>query len=139
MNEEQLPEAHENFKRHFTAPFYEDVTSDLAPFGSDEGWDALHIAAEKRTELTSDSTVADVLEIIDEPEAGEWGESPTGEEWNEDATLVASAAFTLLRLTGQIDETGRVWALEALGILIDYFGDEPELEQQKKDLESWSR
>lgn len=137
MNEEQLPEAHENFKRHFTALFYEDEACEFAPFGSDEGWDTLHIAAERRTGLTSGSTVTDVLEIVEAPATGEWGESPTAEEWNEDATFVAAAAFTLLRLTGQIDETGRVWALEALDILIDYFGDEPELEQQKKDLESW--
>lgn len=47
------------------------------------------------------------------------------------------ATFTLLRLTGQIDKTGRVRELGALGILIDFFGDEPELEQQKKDLERW--
>ena len=137
MNEEQLPEAHENFTRHFTAPIYEDEAGESAPFGSDEGWDTLHIAAEKRNELANDATVADVLEIVDAPATGEWGESPTAEEWNEDATFVAAAAFTLLRLTGQIDETGRVRALEALGILIDFFGDEPELEQQKKDLERW--
>ena len=137
MNEEELPEAHENFTRHFTAPFYEDVAGEFAPFGSDEGWDTLHDAAEKRAELTSGSTVADVLEIVDAPATGGWGESPTAEEWYEDATFVAAAAFTLLRLTGQIDETGRVRALEALDILIDFFGDEPELEQQKKDLERW--
>lgn len=137
MDDDQLPEAHENFARHFTAPIYEDQAEEFAPFGSDEGWDTLNIAAEKRTELTKSTTVADVLEITDAPATGGWGESPTAEEWYEDATFVAAAAFTLLRLTGQIDESGRVRALEALDILIDYFGDEPELEQQKKDLKSW--
>lgn len=107
----------------------------FAPFGSDEGWDTLHIAAEKRNELFNYATVADILEIAEAPVAGEWGESLTAEEWNEDVTFVAVAALTLLRLTGQIDKTGRVRALEALAILIDFFGDEPELEQQKKDLE----
>jgi uncharacterized protein YfeS len=137
MNEEQLPEAHENFTRHFLAPIYEDQDGEFAPFGSDEGWDILHLAAKNRNELTSGVTVADLLEFVDAAESGGWGESPTAEEWYEDATFVAAAAFTLLRLTGQIDETGRVRALEALDILIDFFGDQPELEQQKKDLERW--
>ncbi|MFJ2621337.1 hypothetical protein [Glutamicibacter sp. NPDC087344] len=137
MNEEQLPEAHERFTRHFTAAIYEDQASEFAPFGSDEGWDTLHVAAEKRNELTIHSTVAELLEIVDAPATGAWGQSPEAEEWNEDAVFVAAAAFTLLRLTGQIDEPGRVLAQEALGILIDFFGDEPELVQQKMDLERW--
>lgn len=138
MEDEQLPAAHENFARHFTAPIYEDQANEFAPFGSDEGWDTLEIAAEHRTELLNGATVADVLEIVDGPVDNQWGDSPDAEEWNEDATFVAAAAFTLLRLTGQIDEIGRVRALEALDILIDYFGEEPELRQQKNDLERWS-
>lgn len=95
------------------------------------------VATENRTELHNGSTVADVLEIVDAPAGEEWGESPDAEEWYSDATFVAAAAFTLLRLTGQIDEVGRARALEALDILIDYFGEEPELRQQKNDLERW--
>lgn len=34
---------------------------EFAPFGSDERWDTLHIAAEKRNELTNYATVADNL------------------------------------------------------------------------------
>ena len=138
MEDEQLPAAHENFARHFTAPIYEEQADEFAPFGSDEGWDTLQVATENRTELHNGSTVADVLEIVDAPAGEEWGESPDAEEWYSDATFVAAAAFTLLRLTGQIDEVGRARALEALDILIDYFGEEPELRQQKNDLERWS-
>lgn len=137
MSEDELPVAHENFTRHFTAPIYDDQDGEFAPFGTDEGWDILHAAAEKRNDLTTGATVADLLEIVDAGESGGWGESPTAEEWYEDATFVAAAAFTLLRITGQIDETGRVQALEALGILINFFGDEPELQLQRKDLERW--
>jgi uncharacterized protein YfeS len=72
------------------------------------------------------------------PGAGGWDENPSGEEWYEDATLVAASAFTLLRLTGQIDDTGRQQALEALDILIDFFGDQPDLQQQRTDLDSWT-
>ncbi|WP_345470097.1 hypothetical protein QMQ05_11255 [Glutamicibacter ectropisis] len=137
MNEEELPQAHKNFTRHFTATFYEDESCEFAPFGSDEGWDTLQEAAEYRNELNSGSTVADVLEITEAPISGEWGKTPSAEEWYEDATFIVAAAFTLLRLTGQIDEAGRVRALEALDILIEFFGDEPELLQQKEDLQSW--
>ncbi|QRQ79439.1 hypothetical protein [Glutamicibacter protophormiae] len=138
MEDEQLPVAHENFARHFTAPIYEEQADEFAPFGSDEGWDTLQAAAEKRTELLDGATVADVLDIVDGPAGDEWGDSPDAEEWYSDATFVAAAAFTLLRLTGQIDEIGRERGLEALDILIEYFGEEPELRQQKNDLERWS-
>ncbi|WP_141686248.1 hypothetical protein [Arthrobacter sp. NIO-1057] len=67
MNEEELPRAHENFMRHFTATFYEDESCEFAPFGSDEGWDTLQEATENRNELNSGSTVADVLEITEAP------------------------------------------------------------------------
>jgi hypothetical protein len=46
--------------------------------------------------------------------------------------------FPHFRLTGQIDDTGRHQALEALDILIDFFGDQPELQQQRTDLDSWT-
>ena len=138
MEDEQLPAAHENFARHFTAPIYEEQADEFAPFGSDEGWDILQVATENRTELHNGATVADVLEIVDAPVGEEWGESPDAEEWYSDATFIAAAAFTLLRLTGRIDEVGRARALEALDILIAYFGEEPELRQQKNDLERWS-
>ncbi len=137
MEDEQLPAAHENFARHFKASIYEEPADEFAPFGSDEGWDILQVAAENRAELLNGATVADLLEIVDAPVEEGWGDSPDAEEWYSDATFVAAAAFTLLRLTGQIDEVGRSRALEALDILIDYFGEEPELRQQKNDLERW--
>jgi len=47
-----LPEAAPAFRSHFTDPVYDDQAGDLAPFGTDEGWDLLHEWAARRNELT---------------------------------------------------------------------------------------
>lgn len=138
MDNEKLPNAHPAFSSHFSAPIYEDPAAEFAPFGTDEGWDILHSVAQDRDQLPNNATVNDVLTWAGFPDAGGWDESPSGEEWYEEATLVTASAFTLLRLTGQIDDTGRRQALEAVDILIDFFGDQPELQQQRTDLNSWT-
>jgi hypothetical protein len=138
MADQNLPDAHPAFSNHFSAPIYEDAAGEFAPFGTDEGWDTLHSVAQNRDQLPDNATVRDVLALAGFPDAGGWDERPNGEEWYEDATMIAASAFSLLRLTGQIDDTGRHQALEALDILIDFFGDQPELQQQRVDLDSWT-
>lgn len=138
MADQNLPDAHPAFSSHFSAPIYGDPAGEFAPFGTDEGWDMLHSVAQDRDQLPDSATVTDVLALAGFPDAGGWDENPSGEEWYEDAILVAASAFTLLRLTGQIDDTGRQQALEALDILIDFFGDQPDLQQQRTDLDSWT-
>jgi len=135
--DDELVKAHPAFTRHFSAPIYDDPANELAPFGSDEGWDLLFTVAQRCEELTDTATLDDVLALADVPVADEWGENPEGEQWYEDATFVAAAGFTLLRLTGQIDPAGHQRTLQAVNILIDYFGEHPDLLQQRADLHSW--
>lgn len=118
------------FAAHFTDPIYEDVSNDFTPFGSDEGWDMLATWDERRDELGPESTVADILEG-----------DPAGYLADDDvdaALMVQSAGFTLLRLTGHIDEAGRKATLEALALLQSVSGESAELEQQVQDLTSWA-
>lgn len=119
------------FAAHFTDPIYRDVGLETAPFGSDEGADMLAIWDEKRHELGSDSTVADVLE-------GDPDEYLSYHEVDS-AQAVQVAAFTLLRLTGHIDSAGRRATLAALDQLLgdDMFGEDAVLIQQRDDLLSW--
>jgi len=46
-------------------------------------------------------------------------------------------AFTLLRLTGQIDDEGKAAALRGLDRLLQETDDAEEYLQQKRDLEAW--
>ena len=133
MPNENLPLAHENFAQHFTAGFYEDTGNELAPFGSDEGFDIITLAQEHSDSLTDKTTVEELLDIVEAPLERDWDEEPE----DEDAVLIASAAFALLRITGRIDKAGRKKALKALEVLLDAQGDEPELLQQKADLKRW--
>ncbi|GAA1408885.1 hypothetical protein AUR04nite_29350 [Glutamicibacter uratoxydans] len=137
MNEDGLPVAHPNFLKHFTADIYEDVANDLAPFGSDEGYDMIFSAAECRREVSAQTTVEELLDVADAPLNIDWDEAFDEDDASFDAALVVSAAFALIRLTGRIDKPGLDKALLALDVLIEDFGEEPELLQQKADLESW--
>ena len=53
------------------------------------------------------------------------------------ATVVVGAGFTLLRLTGQIDDEGRAAVLRALAALEAFHGEQPELSRMRDDLESF--
>lgn len=55
----------------------------------------------------------------------------------ETVQFVVGAAFTLLRLTGRLDEDDRALALLAVGFLIDQVGPERELVVQRDDLLTW--
>lgn len=138
MADQNLPDAHPAFSSHFSAAIYEDPAGEFAPFGTDEGWEMLHSVAQHRDQLPNNATVKDILALAGFPYAGGGDEHPSGEEWYEDATVIVASAFTLLRLTGQIDDAGRLQASEAFDILVDFFGDQPELQQQRTDLDSWT-
>ena len=53
------------------------------------------------------------------------------------ATIVVGTGFTLLRLTGRIDDEGRRLTTKALDALIRLYGSRPELIRQRDDLSSW--
>jgi uncharacterized protein YfeS len=90
MADQNFPDAHPAFSSHFSAPIYEDPAGEFAPFGTDEGWDMLHSVAQRRDQLPNNATVKDVLALADFPDAVEWDENPSGEEWYEDATVIAA-------------------------------------------------
>lgn len=141
---EGLPAAAPEFAAHFTDPVYDDPANELAPFGSDEGWDLLYEWDERRDELQPDTTVADLIEksgfagIVSELDIDEGAGIPAPGGQIDAATITIGAGFTLLRLTGHIDEEGRQQTLKALDILIRQYDSPPELLLQRDDLQSWT-
>lgn len=139
-----LPEASEAFAAHFTDPIYNDPADEFAPFGTDEGWSLLNEWAERRVELDSDTTVADLIresgftDTESNLDAETRPEIPNPGGSVDAATIVVSAGFTLLRLTGHIDEVGLRQTLAALNVLIGYYGSPEQLLIQRSDLESWT-
>lgn len=144
VQEDLLPEAAPAFAEHFTDSVYEEPASEFAPFGSDEGWDMLHEWDERRYELTAQTTVADLIEGSGFAELVSSAGFDTGGSVAEPgglvdaATIVVGAGFTLLRLTGHIDEEGKRETLKALDILIELYDSPPELVLQRDDLRSWA-
>lgn len=145
-DESELPTAHPAFSAHFTDPLYDDEGAEFAPFGTDEGWDLVMEWGERRDELTAASTVRDVVEddeLYDEALA-ELGRVPAEGEDAPDlvdtATIVVGAGFTLLRLTGRIDEEGKQLVLQALDSLARFYthAESDELVIMRADLASWS-
>ena len=136
LDDEPFPPPHPAFAAHFTDPLYEDEGEDLAPFGSDEGWDMLREWLERQGELNSASTIAQVLEIERGAEEAEFG-TLEGLDGVEPATFFSSAAFLVLRLTGQLDDADRALALRALDLLNAHVGGSPVIDRQIDDLRSW--
>lgn len=148
-----LPEAAQAFRTHFTDPLYDDPEGEFAPFGTDEGFDMLHEWAERRGELASTSTLSQLLEEsgfdgveqqLDVPEPAGLGREhgpakiPVPGGQIDAATIVIGAGFTLLRLTGNLDEQGKRLTLKALEVLIDFYDSPAELLHQREDLSSWA-
>lgn len=144
MDDEDLPEAAPAFSAYFTDPIYDDPAGEFAPFGSDEGFDLLYEWAERRDEIDKDATVVDLIEesgfadVVNEIDTPEGPGIPVPGGQVDAATITIGAAFTLLRLTGRIDEAGRLQTLKALDILIGRYDSPPELLRQRADLESWT-
>ena len=139
-----MPAPDPAFARHFTDPVYDDEGGEFAPFGTDEGAELLYEWAQRRGELGDDTTVADlveelygidwVVEALGTPE-GPGVPVPAGQV--DAATITIGAGFTLLRLTGHIDDEGRRLTLTALDVLIERYGAPAELVRQRDDLRSW--
>ena len=112
--------------------------------GSDEGWDLLHEWAEQRDQLEPSTTLADLIEasgfadIVAELDSTRPQSMPDPGGQVDAATITIGAGFTLLRLTGHIDEDGRQQTLKALDILIRYYDAPVELVRQRADLTSWT-
>lgn len=129
--------AHPRFAAHFTHPMYNDPADDWAPFGSDEAADTLAEWEERRDELTPTSRPRDMYDSEEEwqESVAEIGTSPL--DADDEATWVVARAFTLLRLTGQIDDEGKAVVLRGLDRLPQETGNAEEYLQQKRDVEAW--
>lgn len=144
MDNEDLPEAAPAFTAHFSDPVYDDPAGEFAPFGTDEGFDMLYEWAERQEELGPETTVADLIEesgfadIVSELDSPEGPGIPVPGGQVDAATITIGAGFTLLRLTGRIDEEGRRQTLKALDVLIRRYDSPQELMRQQADLESWT-
>lgn len=131
--------AHDAFTDHFSSPIYDDPAGEFAPFGTDEGADLLADWAARSDELGPTSTVRDLLaDGFDDPSDVDGMLAELDDEDGVDtATTVVGAGFTLLRLTGQIDDEGRAAVLRALAALESFYGEQPELSRMRDDLESF--
>ena len=104
----------------------------------------LHEWAQRREELGPETTVADLIEesgfadIVSELDSPEGPGIPVPGGQVDAATITIGAGFTLLRLTGRIDEEGRRQTLKALDVLIRRYDSPQELMRQQADLESWT-
>jgi uncharacterized protein YfeS len=143
-DDDGLPEADPAFAAHFTDPVYDDPAGEFAPFAADEGWDLLIEWSERREALGTHTTVEDVLaesgfdDVLSQLDVAEGQGIPEPGGQVDAATITIGAGFSLLRLTGHIDEPGRQQTLRALEILIQRYGSPPELLRQRDDLETWT-
>ncbi|RKT79478.1 hypothetical protein DFJ68_2951 [Terracoccus luteus] len=137
---------HPAFAAHFTDPLYDDPAGEFAPFGSDEGADLLAEWSDRPGDLREDSTLRRLLaEAFTDPSdlddvLGGLAR-PTDDDAGDDvdtATMVVGAGFTLLRLTGQVDDEGRELVLAGLRVLTDVYGAHREFEVMRRDLESFA-
>lgn len=123
---------HPAFAAHFRDPIYDDEGDDLAPFGNDEGWDLVVLTARRADELDGSTTLAQI-----DPE---WfgDEAEVAAALDDDdidmVDVVIGAGFTLLRLTGQIDDFGRALVFRALDARDRVYGSQPQTERMRADL-----
>jgi uncharacterized protein YfeS len=124
-----LPPAHPDFLRAFPGDLYDDQADEFAPFGSDEGWDAMAEIVEDLMPLDPDVTLRqlseEVLELVDEE-----FEATDPDETADSDFAVIGVGFTILRLTGRIDAEGRQWLIDAIGRHQSRFGDDVEALQR---------
>ncbi|MFD7022485.1 hypothetical protein [Promicromonospora sukumoe] len=128
---------HPAFAAHFRDPIYDDEGDDFAPFGNDEGWDTLVGAAKRVDELHGGTTLAQIEpEWFDDKAAVAAG---IDEDDVDMIDAVIGAGFTLLRLTGQIDEFGRGLLLRALDARDRVYDPQPQTERMRADLLTFGR
>lgn len=105
---------HPTFRRFFTHELYDDASNEFAPFGNDEGADILAEWLVRRHELSSRSTVRQLLDDVTHGGASEFAQAAlAGLDDDVDFAIIA-IAFALLRLTGQIDAEGLGWTRQIL-------------------------
>ncbi|HEU5241558.1 MAG TPA: hypothetical protein VFU25_06060, partial [Ornithinibacter sp.] len=105
----ELPTPHAAFAAHFTDALYEDDGDDLAPFGSDEGWDLVTEWGERRDELSAHATVQEVLDESPLPDALEHvgvpvAATPAARDGADAARLVVVADAVRQGLADQLHE-----------------------------------
>lgn len=134
--EVELPPAHPGFLRTFSSDLYDDQADEFAPFGSDEGWDAMAEIVEDFMPLDPEVTLRqlseEVLELVDE----EFDATDPDETADSDFAVIG-VGFTILRLTGRIDAEGRQWLIDAIARHQRRFGDDVDaLQRIAADLEA---
>lgn len=134
MSSLPLPEAHSAFAAHFTDDLYDNTDDVYAPFGSVESEELLRECAEKRDELEDGAVITDIVEAFGDDLGDRIG---MDEEETDLESLVVGAGFTLLRLTGQIDEQDRQYVLRALRHLEQVYGEQSEIDTMTEDLASF--
>lgn len=135
MPERPLPEPHSAFAAHFDDDLYDNIDDAYAPFGSAEGEELLREWGERREELEDEGAL--ITDLV--PAFGDDLGTRIGED-DEEAdleTLVVAAGFTILRLLGLIDEQDRQYMLRSLAHLELVYGEQPEFETMREDLESF--
>ncbi len=130
-----FPEPHPTFAEHFADPIYHDAGDELAPFGSDEGFDTLYTWQDHRDELTACTTVRSMF--------GDGTSSPapldeSGDDPAQDGAIIG-VGFTLIFFTGHIDPEGKRLVLDAIRREARDYHDESlrELPVMLRDLESF--
>lgn len=120
------------FRENFADEMYYDPSNEVSPFGNDDGSDALWLWTEgpRAGELTRESTLEDVLDI--RIEVDEWLRQMDTDQ----AAQVVGAGFTLLRLTGQLDTTGRALIERAFAVYEIRFDSPRELAVMRRDIAS---
>jgi uncharacterized protein YfeS len=143
-----LPTPHPAFSAHFTDAIYDAPGLESAPFGSDEGADILWEWGRRRDELGPDSTIAGLMGI-DEAGLDAQVEAMAGINHLDQAAIVRGAAFTLLRLTGHLNDRDRELALRTIEYEIQTTANPgwlpaearaqllPPLHRQREDLLTW--
>lgn len=134
-----LPPADPAFAAHFRDAIYDDPGAEFGPFGSDEGFELVH----QWTGAVNHASLRQVLTEVGMSGSDRWLTPVQVEDCGDpsalvdDAVLVQSAGFAVLRLTGRIDAEGKSMVLHALEFLIGFYGGPREYVVQRDDLSRW--
>lgn len=132
---EDLPVPHPAFIAHARSAVYDDFGSEFAPFGSDEGFDAIHNLYDRLPTLPPGFTLREVV-------GADWpvlldGIAGAIDEILNAAPHLIGYGFAILRSTGRIDPEGREVVLRALRGMLSAEPGAAELGQLIADLDAW--